>query len=65
MKDFKIFKNGKQVPAGTKGAKQEILPDAVRKLYGQVDDVRDRVLDTATELASAVVKKECLIKWLN
>jgi len=69
---LKFFKNGKQVPAGTKGAKQEILPDAVRKLYGQVDDVRDRVLDTATELASAVVKKRMfdqmaqlgLGKWL-
>ena len=69
---LKFFKNGKQVPAGTRGAKQEILPDAVRKLYGQVDDVRDRVLDTAIELASAVVKKRMfdrmaqlgLGKWL-
>ena len=35
----------------------EILPDVVKKLYGQIDDVRDRVLDTAIELGSAVAKK--------
>ena len=62
---LKNFKNGKQVSAGTKGAKQEILPDAVRKLYGQVDDVRDRVLDTAIELGSAVAKKRMYDQLAN
>lgn len=52
--------------------KGEILPDAVRKLYGEVDDVRDRVLETVLELGGAVAKKRMndslvrdgLGKWL-
>jgi hypothetical protein len=35
----------------------ETIPDIVKKLYGQVDDVRDRILDTVIELGSTVAKK--------
>ena len=42
----------------------ETVPDVVQKMYGRVDDVRQRVLDTGIELANFVSKTR-LYKELN